>query len=136
MRWSELAVKIESALRATGYVNSVYEGDVYDIWNNKEVPYVSACFDETALEPDSESLDTYSVMVFVADRLTEGNSNSRQARDFARAVLKVTVATLRQQPPIGVTCGVLTPFVQKFADNLAGYYTTLTITIPSDIQNC
>ena len=137
MSWSDLAEKIESALRATGYVHSVYEGDVYDIWNNSEVPYVSACFDEVALDSStSDSLDTYNVMVYVADRLTEDNGNSRQARDFARAVLKMAVATLRQQQPITVSCGALTPFVQKFADNLAGYYAQLTITVPSDLQNC
>ena len=136
MSWSDLAEKIESALRATGYVHSVYEGDVYDIWNNSEVPYVSACFDEVALDDSvNDSLDVYNVMVYVADRLTEDNGNSRQARDFSHAVFKMAVATLRQQH-IAVECGALTPFVQKFADNLAGYYAQLTITVPSDLQNC
>lgn len=137
MSWSDLALKIETALRATGYVHSVYEGDVYDIWNNSEVQYVSACYDEVSLTQESgDGLDTYNVMVYVADRLTEDNSNSRQARDFAYAVLKMAVATLRQYQPIAVSHSDFTPFVQKFADNLAGYYTQLSITVPSDIQNC
>lgn len=136
MTWTELAPKIEEALRVTGYVNSVYEGDVYDVWNNTNVQYVSACYDEVSHpKGDTDSLETYNVIVYVADRLTEDASNSRYARDFARAVLKGAVAMLRRSV-LAVDYTDLTPFVQKFADNLGGYYTTLTIQTADTLDNC
>lgn len=138
MSWTELAPIIEAALKATGYVNSVYEGDVYDMWNNTDVPYVSACYDEVGM-PDSgsESIDRYDVLVYVADRLEDDGSNTRHARDFSRAVLKVALAQLRRSEAVlSVGAEPLQPFVQKFADNLAGYYTTLSIMVRNDIENC
>ena len=138
MSWTELAPIIEAALKATGYVNSVYEGDVYDMWNNTDVPYVSACYDEVGM-PDSgsESIDRYDILVHVADRLEDGGSNTRQARDFSRAVLKVALAQLRRSEAVlSVSAEPLQPFVQKFADNLAGYYTTLSVMVRNDIENC
>ena len=138
MSWTELAPIMEAALKATGYVNSVYEGDVYDMWNNTDVPYMSACYDEVGM-PDSgsESIDRYDVLVFVADRLEDDGSNTRQARDFSRAVLKVALAQLRRSEAVlSVSAEPLQPFVQKFADNLAGYYTTLSVMVRNDIENC
>jgi len=138
MSWTELAPIIEAALKATGYVNSVYEGDVYDMWNNTDVPYVSACYDEVGM-PDSgsESIDRYDILVYVADRLEDGGSNTRQARDFSRAVLKVALAQLRRSEAVlSVSAEPLQPFAQKFADNLAGYYTTLSVMVRNNIENC
>jgi HD superfamily phosphohydrolase YqeK len=89
--------------------------------------------------PDSgsESIDRYDILVYVADRLEDDGSNTRQARDFSRAVLKVALAQLRRSEAVlSVSAEPLQPFVQKFADNLAGYYTTLSVMVRNDIENC
>ena len=41
MRYTELTQVIEDAARSVGYVNSIYRGSPYDLWNNTGVQYVS-----------------------------------------------------------------------------------------------
>lgn len=136
MRYTELCTALESALMSAGYTNSVYRGDVYDIWNNKEVQYVSACYDLIEAVYD-DNLNQYNVRVYVADRLVEAETNETYALDACEAVIRHAIATLRSASGVlDIGCSSLVPFVQTFADNLAGYYADLQIQVINKIDNC
>lgn len=136
MRLTDTVIALETALMSTGYTNSVYMGDVYNVWNNTNVPYVSACYDISRVGA-SDDAHVYQFIVYVADRLVEGEKNLTQALDACEAVLDMAVSKLR------VTNGILDvivdfyiPFSQKFADNLAGYYGYIDVKVKKDIDNC
>ena len=141
MSWTELAPIIEAALKATGYVNSVYRGSPYDLWNNTGVEYVSVCHDlqSAARDATNDSLHRYNVILYAADRLTTSADNETQAWDASEAVIDVVIAALRSTAGVmSVETSEMLPFSQDdgFADNLAGYYTTLTIEVATDITLC
>lgn len=135
MRLTETQNILEAALRAAGYTNSVYNGDPYDLWNNKEVSYVSACYEVQQMEI-TEATKSYQFIVYVADRLTEDGDNTLAALDACEAVLEAAVAYLNTAGVVGVNVDYCYPFMQKFADNLAGYYATLTVEVDKDINYC
>lgn len=135
MSWTELSGYIEAALGSVGYVNSIYRGDVYDRWNNTNVAYVSAVYENINTPPDGDSIEEFDVRLTVADRLVEGEYNDTFAQDFARNAILVAVAALRHSV-LEVDVVQMTPFVQKFADNLAGYTCQLAIKVTTNIQIC
>lgn len=137
MRYTETSKLLEDAIRSIAYVKSVYSGDVYDLWNNAEVRYVSACYDLVDVSSNGESMTEYNIRLYVADRLMEGGGNVKEVLDSCEAVFKVFRAWLLRNSGIEeVEVGRLTPFEQKFADNLAGYYGDVTITVLQTISDC
>lgn len=141
MRYTELTQVIEDAARSVGYVNSIYRGSPYDLWNNTGVQYVSVCHDLQSASRDAtnDSLHRYNVILYAADRLTTSADNEPQAWDASEAVIDVVIAALRSTTGVmAVETSELLPFSQDdgFADNLAGYYTTLTIEVTTDITLC
>lgn len=139
MRLTELYPIVDAALTASGIVHTVTHGDVYDNWNNSEIDYVAANYDIVSATVNLNT-SAYILRLFVADRLTDDASNELQALDISEAAIRRTVVNLLHSV-VGVTewdndSVLLTPFSQKFADNLAGYYTELTVIVANEITNC
>ena len=81
MRLNDTQQLLETALRQSAYLNSLYHGDPYDQWNNAEVGYVSACYELQQVET-TENTKRYHFIVYVADRLTEDGSEVVYSKDW------------------------------------------------------
>ena len=139
MNLTSISQAIRSAFGAVGYIQSLYEGDVYDHWNNNEVQYHSACFALESVET-KEDVKAYNLIVYVADRLTEDCSNRVQCFDTSEAAIEKMLNILtdsgRSDNLWVEDTRQYTPFEQKFADNLAGVYVRIKLNTTNELNLC
>ena len=139
MNLTQLSKNIDTAFERVGYVNSVLTGDPYERWNNKEVKYVSACYALESSDSD-ENITTYSLIIYAADRLLEDASNTVQSFDICQTAIEVMLNFLTdsgKEDKLWIEdIRTYTPFVQKFADNLAGVYVRTKIKVRNTLNLC
>lgn len=115
-------------------VNAYGEGSVYDLLNSggkiEKYAAVVTTFQSASIVDDNY---TATVNLFYIDRLTKFNDNNRlQVQDTAVQTLHNILLQLAEE--YDVENESYTLFTQKFADNCAGAYATLKITLP--ISGC
>lgn len=139
MNMSEIAEAIREGFAKVGYVESVYDGDVYDLWNNKEVKYLSACFELENINTN-ENVKTYVLIIYAADRMLEDGANKMGCWDAAEQAIETMLNYLTEN---GMSDNLYieevrqyTPFVQKFADNLAGVWCRVNLKTGNEINLC
>lgn len=115
-------------------VESVYTTDPYNAWNSQEVKYSSVCiYIETA--DITETMLTYNVNIYYADRLTETADNKFMVETQAVNFLSSLIEDLEHSAELyGITYNSINLFSQKFADYVAGAYTTIQISVARN--NC
>lgn len=115
-------------------VNAYGEGSVYDLLNSggkiEKYAAVVTTFQSASIVDDNY---TATVNLFYIDRLTKFDDNNRlQVQDTAVQTLHNILLQLTEE--YDVENENYTLFTQKFADNCAGAYATLKITLP--ISGC
>lgn len=115
-------------------VNAYGEGSVYDLLNSggkiEKYAAVVATFQSASIVDDNY---TATVNLFYIDRLTKFDDNNRlQIQDTAVQTLHNILLQLAEE--YDVENENYTLFTQKFADNCAGAYATIKITLP--ISGC
>ena len=115
-------------------VNAYGEGSVYDLLNSggkiEKYAAVVTTFQSASIVDDNY---TATVNLFYIDRLTKFDDNNRlQVQDTAVQTLHNILLQLAEE--YDVENESYTLFTQKFADNCAGAYITLKITLP--ISGC
>lgn len=115
-------------------VNAYGEGSVYDLLNSggkiEKYAAVVTTFQSASIVDDNY---TATVNLFYIDRLTKFDDNNRlQVQDTAVQTLHNILLQLAEE--YDVENESYTLFTQKFADNCAGAYATLKITLP--ISGC
>lgn len=115
-------------------VNAYGEGSVYDLLNSggkiEKYAAVVTTFQSASIVNDNY---TATVNLFYIDRLTKFDDNNRlQVQDTAVQTLHNILLQLAEE--YDVENESYTLFTQKFADNCAGAYATLKITLP--ISGC
>lgn len=137
MRLTEIIQILQDAFEQVGYIYSISFGDVYDHWNNNKVQYVAACTDLENVQSVGD-LKKYSFVIYVADKLLDDNSNTTHALDYSEAAIDATLNYIDQHPDIieVESNRTYTPFVQRFADTLAGYWLRVAISVEPDIVQC
>lgn len=139
MNLQEIATELQNGFQSVGFVNSVYNGDVYDLWNNNEVRYLSACWELEMIET-KENWKTYVLIIYAADRLMEAEVNKNACWDAAEQAIETALNYLTlsgQSDNLFIEeMRQYTPFTQKFADNLAGVYCRVRIQTPNEINLC
>ena len=115
-------------------VNAYGEGSVYDLLNSggkiEKYAAVVTTFQSASIVDDNY---TATVTLFYIDRLTKFDDNNRlQIQDTAVQTLHNILLQLAEE--YDVENESYTLFTQKFADNCAGAYATLKITLP--ISGC
>lgn len=115
-------------------VNAYGEGSVYDLLNSggkiEKYAAVVTTFQSASIVDDNY---TATVNLFYIDRLTKFDDNNRlQVQDTAVQTLHNILLQLAED--YDVENESYTLFTQKFADNCAGAYATLKITLP--ISGC
>lgn len=111
-------------------VNAYGEGSVYDLLNSggkiEKYAAVVTTFQSASIVDDNY---TATVNLFYIDRLTKFDDNNRlTVQDTAVQTLHNILLQLAEE--YDVENESYTLFTQKFADNCAGAYATLKITLP------
>lgn len=106
-------------------IETVTFGDVYNNWNNSEIKYSALNVFAKGCEV-SDGQITYSLILFVADRLLEDKSNETFIYDIAVLQLEAILDNLE------AITGVrnYTFFTEKFTDVVAGAFVEIEVTIP------
>lgn len=138
MRLTGLTRQIRQAFEQVGYVQGIYFGDVYELWNNEQVRYVAVCATLEQVQTVGE-LKQYTFIIYSADKLLDDESNTTHALDYAEAAIDAALNYLQSgiDEIIDIkTDRIYMPFVQKFTDTLAGYWVRVEITVKPDVTLC
>lgn len=121
---------IEKIARCIQIVHSYSSQSPYEYWNAKgDIQYGSVCFCIKKSRMRSNTI-TYDAVLYYGDRVVDTPSNKEQIWSDANNVIQNIVGTINMQSDGEVTVSYpydITNFEQKFADNLAGAYATLSI---------
>lgn len=136
MKLTEILNYIQQTLESDQRVNSVALDDVYNHWNktNSSNQYMSTVVDFVNNSFNGDYAD-YTFIVYAASVINENEKNIYRSISLADSIItqmlhKVDVETNDMNL---VVPNIVTPFVQKFEDILAGAYCQFTIRIPIEI---
>lgn len=134
MNYIGLLKNIEEVALKLNTVNSFYDGDVYNNWNNQEVKYGSI---NVGLESTTRTDNTviYNVIIYYADRLLQDKSNKNSiwvdANNTITSIINGIDNSIFYEGPLNIV-----PFEQKFADYLAGGYLRIGLEVNFDLGEC
>lgn len=123
---------MEQAAKAQPSVNSIVENDVYRLNACPQARYGVFAFTQgmhSAQEGDD--MLRYSFTLFYVDRLTEGRGNEIEVQSVGIQTLD-NILLLLQDNGIGVGTYTFQTFNQRFVDECAGTYCTVTLEVPRD----
>ena len=114
-------------------VGSVNEGDVYAINSSPSVKYANITITQDTHTQD-EMFDNYSFHIFYTDRLVgDLEENRLQIQSIGKEVLSNIVNILEEHYDIEHQSINFQPFTQRFANECAGIYITITFVVQKDI---
>ena len=115
-------------------VNSAYEGNIYDIMNaNPQQKYASVVLTQQSHTQD-ETYDHYGFNLFYVDRLVDDlDSNRVQIQSTGKSMLSNIIKAFCEE--FDAECETINyqTFTERFADECAGVYCTITIDMVKDI---
>lgn len=115
-------------------VNSAHEGSVYEIMNaNPQQKYASVVLTQDTHTED-EVFDNYNFNIFYVDRLfSDIETNRLDIQSTAKNVLSNIIRAFCEE--FDAECNSINyhTFTERFADECAGAYAAITISIPKDI---
>lgn len=137
MTLKELVEGIKSIAHPLISVNSVHDGDAYEILNNKQIRYGAIIITpiDVQIRDTSHVVNMY---IYYADRLINDNSNQNDIFSVAVNTLDTIITRLYQLDDV-LDIGDYnraTLFTQKFADITAGAYVQLEITLNKPDIRC
>lgn len=136
MNTIEIINKIKEVALTQEVVKSVYDGDVYTNWNSGEVKYGSVNIGLREIT-NNGNFTTYTLILYYADRLLQDESNANEVISDGTNALQSIINILNQIDFVNIADNITyTPFVQKFADYLAGVYAQVEITTDSALGYC
>lgn len=136
MKLTEILNYIQRTLESDQRVASVALDDVYNHWNktNSSNQYMSVVVDFSNNNFNGDYAD-YTFIVYAASVINENEKNIYRNISLADSIItqmlhKIDVEANDMNL---VVPNIVTPFVQKFEDILAGAYCQFTIRIPIEI---
>ena len=115
-------------------VNSAYEGNIYDIMNaNPEQKYASVVLTQQSHNQD-DTYDHYGFNLFYVDRLVDDMDDNRvQIQSTGKSMLSNIIKAFCEE--FDAECDSINyqTFTERFADECAGVYCTITIDMVKDI---
>lgn len=112
-------------------VHSYSDSSPYEYWNTENVKYGSICFCIKKTRMRSNTTE-YTALMYYGDRLLQDGSNKNEVWSNANDVLQNIIGTLNYTSDGSISVAYpydITHFEQKFADNLAGAYAQIVITV-------
>lgn len=128
---------IKQISSCTELVHSYSDLSPYEYWNDEGVEYGSICFCIKKTRMRNNTAE-YTALLYYGDRLLQDGSNKNQIWSDSNEVLQSIVGTVNMNSDGNITISYpydITHFEQKFADNLAGAYAQLVITV-NGIDEC
>lgn len=115
-------------------VNSAYEGNIYDILNSKpDNRYASVVITQQSHTTD-EIYDHYGFVIFYVDRLVDDLEENRvQIQSIGKSMLGNIITAFCNEFEAECENISYQPFTQRFADETAGVYCTITIDTVKDV---
>lgn len=115
-------------------VNSAYEGNIYDILNAKpDNKYASVVITQQSHTTD-EIYDHYGFVIFYVDRLVDDMEENRvQIQSIGKSMLGNIITAFCNEFEAECENISYQPFTQRFADETAGVYCTITIDTVKDV---
>ena len=115
-------------------VNSAYEGNIYDILNAKpDNRYASVVITQQSHTTD-EIYDHYGFVIFYVDRLVDDMEENRvQIQSIGKSMLGNIITAFCNEFEAECENISYQPFTQRFADETAGVYCTITIDTVKDV---
>ena len=115
-------------------VRTAGEGNIYDAMNADPAIRYGVFFITQGTHEEEEAWDRYSLTLFYIDRLQSNLENNRlQIQSIGKEVLRNIILTFCDEWDLEYPTVSYTTFTQQFADETAGAYAQLTLTIPKDI---
>ena len=115
-------------------VNSAYEGNIYDIMNgNPQQKYASVVLTQQSHTQD-DTYDHYGFNLFYVDRLISDMEDNRlQIQSTGKSMLSNIIKAFCEE--FDAECDTINyqTFTERFADECAGVYCTITIDMVKDI---
>ena len=114
-------------------INSAYEGNIYDILNAKpDNKYASVVITQQSHTTD-ETYDHYGFVIFYVDRLVDDLDKNRvQIQSIGKSMLGNIITAFCNEFEAECDNIIYQPFTQRFADETAGVYCTITIDTVKD----
>lgn len=114
-------------------VNSAYEGNIYDILNSKpDNKYASVVITQQSHTTD-ETYDHYGFVIFYVDRLVDDLEENRvQIQSIGKSMLGNIITAFCNEFDAECDNILYQPFTQRFTDETAGVYCTITIDTVKD----
>ena len=115
-------------------VNSAYEGNIYEILNaNPNNKYASVVITQQSHTTD-ETYDHYGFVIFYVDRLVDDMEDNRvQIQSCGKSMLGNIINFFCEEFDAECENISFQPFTQRFVDETAGIYSTITIDVPKDV---
>ena len=114
-------------------INLAYEGNIYDILNAKpDNKYASVVITQQSHTTD-ETYDHYGFVIFYVDRLLNDLDENRvQIQSIGKSMLGNIITAFCNEFEAECDNIIYQPFTQRFADETAGVYCTITIDTVKD----
>ena len=130
----DLIKKLEDVAISQPQVNEIVPNDVYQLNERAAVMYgVFAWTQGQHVKDIYNGTTAYTFNLFYVDRLTADQKNKTEIQSVGLQVLGNILRTFA--PLMGVSTARFQPFTERFADECAGVYCTVTLTVPDD-TNC
>lgn len=130
----DLIKKLEDVAISQPQVREIVPSDVYQLNERASVMYgVFAWTQGQHVKDFVRGTTAYTFNLFYVDRLTADHKNKTEIQSVGLQVLGNILRSFVDY--IGVSDARFQPFTERFADECAGVYCTVTLTVPDD-TNC
>ena len=130
----DLIKKLEDVAIKQPQVNEIVPNDVYQLNERAAVMYgVFAWTQGQHVKDIYNGTTAYTFNLFYVDRLTADQKNKTEIQSVGLQVLGNILRSLSSY--VAVSEARFQPFTERFADECAGVYCTVTLTVPDD-TNC
>ena len=121
--------KLKECASAEPNINTVIEGDIYQLNTNGDVRYSAFCVTPTRMKT-SEDIDYYTLTLFYVDRLNESRDNQIELLSRGTTILRNIINrfnSVDDTTQIDYTFEII-PFIQRFASDCSGVMATVIVT--------
>lgn len=134
MTLKALVEYIKSTALSQPNVRSFGEGSIYDFMNSNPSINYDVVFVSQTIHRESERWDFYGFNIFYVSRLDDDmESNRLEVQSIGKEVLDNIIRNVCEELELEYPTVSFTPFTQRFVDECAGVYCSITLEIPRDV---
>lgn len=131
----ELTELIKRLCNAHPLVND-FMTSVYRLNDTDDVNYPAIALTINSATPQQNTID-FNINLLYADRLTDNRDNDISIQSTGIGILLEMLNVIEENANVVIPTGnQILPFMEQFADNTAGVFTSVTLTVPNYIGDC